>query len=256
MFRFLGTLGCLALLALPGAAEPGPTSFDLNTSDLRAEWNGFVSQSAKWATPASRAAAACHSCGMDGAVYNRVLYYRCYSGSHITDSGAKDIAARASRGSIDVDAFLNAYYRTCLFNSAVEVGEGNRSQTLSAPVYDRVLHYRCYSGSHITDVGAKDIAVQAAESRIDVGAFLNAYYRTCLFNSAVEVARGQREGTLSASVYLRVLQYNCSAGRHITDSGAQDVAKLAAKQSINVDLFLNVYYRTCNFNSALEVACR
>lgn len=256
MQRILGTLGCLALLALPGAAEPGGMSFDLNKSDLRADWNGFMNKSTELATPASQAVAACHNCGMDSAVYSRVLHYRCNSGSYITDEGAKDVAARAARGSIDVDAFLNAYYRTCRFNSAVEIGEGNRSGTLSASVYNRVLHYNCKSGSYITDEGARDIAVQAAANGIDVDSFLSAYYRTCLFNRAVEVGRGQRAGTLSASVYFRVLHYNCRSGNYITDSGAQDVATLAAKRSINVDVFLNVYYRTCKFNSALEVACR
>ena len=120
--RLFWIAGCFAVLALPGAAETRPATFEWNETDLRAEWGGFKRESAAMVTPSARVISACHSCGIDSEVYSRVLYYRCNSDySHVTDTGAKDIAERAAKGSIKVDVFLDVYYRTCNFASAVEV---------------------------------------------------------------------------------------------------------------------------------------
>ncbi|OGS01104.1 MAG: hypothetical protein A2V88_09095 [Elusimicrobia bacterium RBG_16_66_12] len=142
-----------------------------------------------------------------GKVYLRVLQYQCSSRSHtITDKGAQEIAALAAEGKIDVDEFLKAYRRTCSYDSAVKVGMGSISKTLSAEAYHDVLQYQCSSRSRtISDRGAQDVATSVARGEIDVSVFLEVYRRTCSFDSAMAVA-GKR-GLGSQSRTPRVMPY-------------------------------------------------
>ncbi|MBI3553349.1 MAG: hypothetical protein HY077_12715 [Elusimicrobia bacterium] len=127
---------------------------------------------------------------LSASVYNRVLYYRCTNGSTcVTHSGAQDVAKWSNEGSIDVEAFMNSFYRTCDYSDAVEVGKGSSAGVLSASVYNRVLYYRCSNGStYVTHKGAADVARRASADTINVGTFMDVFYRTCEFDSAVKVA--------------------------------------------------------------------
>ena len=124
---------------------------------------------------------------------------------------------------------------------------------IDSKVYLEVLNYSCGS-YYVSDDGAKTVARLAAKNEINVEVFKKSFSRTCDFESAVQVGKDSTKNTLNPEVYFEVLRYSCGS-YYVSDTGAQIVARMAANDTIDVKTFKEVFQRTCNFDSAREVAC-
>jgi hypothetical protein len=183
--------------------------------------------------------------------YSRVLYYQDACNDRITDAQAQDVDSLVSQGVIDVQAFLEAYYINCNFDSAITVAEGNLAGTLDAGVYNRTLHYRNECGSGLSDVEAQSISRLCSQGAIDLNAFLDAYDNTCKFASGIAVGLGEANGSIPVVWYIRVLNYKSICNTVVTDSQAQQIATLVSRNQVDLGDFFSYYYRSCNFNAAV-----
>lgn len=61
--------------------------------------------------------------------------------------------------------------------------------------------------------------------------------------------------SVDLKVYDKILNRGCSLNyQTITNSGAQSIARLAAEGRIDVDAFMDIWNKTCDYDSSLDQA--
>ena len=109
---------------VPNSAQAGSAPFDLNQADIKVKLTEL--RGAAFQLPAATGhlvPVACgDDCGIDRWAYNDVMNFQCSRGNYVRDADARKVARLAAQEEIDVLAFLEGYFKSCDFDSALEVG--------------------------------------------------------------------------------------------------------------------------------------
>jgi hypothetical protein len=131
----------------------------------------------------------------------------------------------------------------------------NAQATTYEDAFQRTYNDYCNSRSnYIGDNGAKQVAGEVAENRLDLNAFMIAWDRSCSYNTALHVGRGVKANRLNLGAFeLSHNDYCYSRSNYIGDNGAKQVAEEVASGNLDLRAFMSAWDLSCSYNTALDV---
>jgi hypothetical protein len=140
-------------------------------------------------------------------------------------------------------------------NTAVKTIAEKTNPDIKGKAFKASYGFYCNNGvNYISTSGAEIIANLVDSEKIQLENTLNVFKLTCDFDSAIRIGKGFVEGKNDYSVFIQSYGYYCNNGiNYISTSGAEIVSNLTADSKIDSKLTLDVFRRTCDFNSSIRM---
>jgi hypothetical protein len=124
----------------------------------------------------------------------------------------------------------------------------------AAPPSDLAYKY-CYNRNEwISSEGAKAAIAAEAAGKLSTAVFEEIWYSTCSEKSALEYSILAKKGEFDAAAFKAVIGKSCIGDSRLARPGAAEVAKAAAKKTLDVKTFVRLWDDACEFSPAFESA--